>query len=205
MTKNCPKCGKTLPENAKFCMDCGYSIDSESNQGNSNIFSNGSIFIILIVAVLLIGGIFVLTSNFGGHDTPVQDDVKDQHAVDLTITDVKGWDSDDYDDSDVSDDYDDSDASYTLYTEAIFNSVPDDLKGYNVKTTYFDANDSEIGHETETLENVYYDSEYALSFGFYTTYKLPDPDHVKVEIIKDGKVIDTFSEKIDKNKIDYLN
>ncbi len=194
MTKICPKCGKTLPENAKFCMDCGYNIDSESDQGNSNIFSNGSIFIILIVAVLLIGGIFVITSNFGGHDAPAQDDVKDQHAVDLIITDVKGWDSDD-----------DSDASYTLYMEAIFNSVPNNLKGYNVKTTYFDANDSEIGHETETLENVYYESEYAISFGFYTTYKLPDPDHVKVEIIKDRKVIDTFSEKIDKNKIDYLN
>lgn len=45
--------------------------------------------------------------------------------------------------------------SYTLYTEAIFNKVPNDLKGYNVKTTYYDANDSEIGHETETLDNIY--------------------------------------------------
>ena len=42
-------------------------------------------------------------------------------------------------------------------------------------------------------------------FGYYTTYKLPDPDHVTVEIIKDGKPVDSFTEDIDKNKIDYLN
>lgn len=68
-----------------------------------------------------------------------------------------------------------------------------------------DENGTEIGHETETLSNVYYDSDYALSFAHYTTYKKPNPDHVNVEIIKDGKVIDNFTSKIDKNGIDYLN
>lgn len=29
MTKNCPKCGKQLLEDAKFCMDCGYGMDDE--------------------------------------------------------------------------------------------------------------------------------------------------------------------------------
>ena len=112
------------------------------------------------------------------------------------ITNVGGWDS-------KGDN--DSKASYTLYTEAIFNKVPDNLKGYNVKTTYYDSNDSEIGHETETLENIYFESEFGLTFGYYTTYKLPDADHVTVEIMNDGKVIDSYTEKIDKNKIDYLN
>ena len=189
MSKTCPKCGKTLPDDAKFCMDCGYGMDDKRNY---NIFSNGSIFIVLIAAVLIIGGIFVLTSGHGGNDAPAQDDA-DEHTVDLTITDVGGWDSDE------------DKASYTLYTEAIFNSVPDDLKGYNLKTTYYDSNDKEIGHETETLENVYYDSEYSLMFGYYTAYKMPDPDHVTVEVIKKGKVIDTYTEQIDKNKIDFLN
>ena len=191
MTKNCPNCGKELPDSAKFCMNCGYSIENAGSR-NSNIFSNGSIFIILIAAILVIGGIFILTSGFGGNNS--QADVADNvEHVDMTLTGVNGWDSSE------------GKKRYSLYTEAIFNSVPKDMKGYNIKTTYYDSNGSEIGHETETLEMVYYDSDYALSFGTYTTYILPDPDHVTVEVIKGGKVIDSYTEQIDKNKIDYLN
>ena len=192
MSKICPKCGKELPDNAKFCMDCGYTLE-EKSEGTLSSFPLPTLFIILIVAILLIGGAFILSSSF--KDNTKAPDKSDEvtHAVDLTITDVSGWDSDS------------GKKSYTLYTEAIFNKVPDNLKGYNVKTTYYDTNGSEIGHETETLDNVYYDSNYALSFGFYTTYKLPNPDHVTVEIINGGKVIDSYTEQIDKNKIDYLN
>ena len=192
MSKICPKCGKELPDNAKFCMDCGYTLE-EKGEGMLSSFPLPTLFIILIVAILLIGGAFILSSSF--KDNTKAPDKSDEvtHAVDLTITDVSGWDSDS------------GKKSYTLYAEAIFNKVPDNLKGYNVKTTYYDSNGSEIGHETETLDNVYYDSNYALSFGFYTTYKLPDPDHVTVEIINGGKVIDSYTEQIDKNKIDYLN
>lgn len=155
------------------------------------MFSNGSIFIILIAIVLVIGGILILTSfaDVDDHDN------QDVGHVDLTVTEVGGWDNNDSD----------SKASYTLYANAIFNSVPDDIDGYNVKTSYYDSNDTEIGHDIETLENIYYESEFSISFGYYTTYKLPNPDHVTVEIIKDGKVIDTFREKVDKNSIDFLN
>ena len=192
MSKICPKCGKELPDDAKFCMDCGYTLE-EKSEGMLSSFPLPTLFIILIVAILLIGGAFILSSSFKDN-TKAPDKSNDvTHAVDLTITDVSGWDSDS------------GKKSYTLYTEAIFNKVPDNLKGYNVKTTYYDTNGSEIGHETETLDNVYYDSNYALSFGFYTTYKLPNPDHVTVEIINGGKVIDSYTEQIDKNKIDYLN
>lgn len=194
MTKSCPKCGKELPDDARFCMDCGYTLDGQSSNAKTNIFSNGTIFIVLIALVLVIGGVFIITSGFGGENSPQADAVVEASEVDLTITGVSGWDSE----------YDGK-TSYTLYTEAIFNKVPDSLKGYNVKTKYYDSNGTEIGHETETLENIYYDSEYALSFGYYTTYKLPDPDHVTVEIIKGGKVIDNYTDTIDKNKIDYLN
>lgn len=191
MSKNCPKCGKEVPDNAKFCMDCGYSFNRKSNSNEKNIFTNGSIFLILIAFIIVIGGIFILMTGFGGGDTTV-DDANVEH-VDLTITGVDGWDSTS------------GKKSYTLYTEALFNSVPNDLKGYIVKTTYYDSNDTQIGYETEKLDEIYYDSSYSISFAHYTTYKLPDPDHVDVEIIKDGKVIDTFTEQIDTNKISYLN
>ena len=55
------------------------------------------------------------------------------------------------------------------------------------------------------MQNIYLDSDYELGFGYYTTYSKPHPDHVKVQIIKAGKVIDNFTEKIDTSKIDFLN
>ena len=191
MSKSCPKCGKELPDDAKFCMDCGYSFNSTGDDSKPSIFANGSIFIILIAIILVVGGIFIITSSWSGNGSG--DVVENVSVVDLTISGVGGWDSDG------------SKKSYTLYTEAIFDKVPDDIKEYNVKTTYYDKNDSEIGHETETLDDVYYDSDYALSFGYYTTYIKPNPDHVTVEIIKEGNVVDSFTEKIDQSKIDYLN
>ena len=191
MTKSCPKCGKEVPDEAKFCMDCGFSFQNAgANSATSDILSNGKIFLVIIAIVVILGlAVIAMTGNNPTSDNPVVD----ADHVDLTITGVGGWDSDS------------GKKSYTLYTEAIFNNVPEKLDGYNVKTTYFDSDDESIGHETETLEDIYYDSSYALSFGFYTSYKLPDPDHVTVEIMKDGKVIDTYTEKIDTNKIDYLN
>ena len=191
MSKSCPKCGKEVPDEAKFCMDCGYSFQKAgTNSAMNGIFSNGKIFLLIIAVVVILGlAVIAMTGNNQTSDNPVDD----AEHVDLTITGVGGWDSDS------------GKKSYTLYTEAIFNKVPENMDGYNVKTTYYDSNDESIGHETETLDNIYYDSYYALSFGFYTTYKLPDPDHVTVEIMKDGKVIDTKKKKIDTNKIDYLN
>lgn len=191
MTKSCPNCGKQVPDDVKFCMDCGHSFEVKA-ENSSNIFSNGKIFLV-IIAIVAIVGLIVIATTGNGNDNGNVDVVDDVDHVDLTITDINGWDSDS------------GKQSYTLYTEALFNNVPDDLKGYNIKTSYYDSNDTMIGYETEKLENVYYDSSYSISFGHYTTYKLPDPDYVKVEIINGGKVIDTFTEKIDTNKIDYLN
>ena len=193
MTKNCPICGKEVPDDAKFCMDCGHSFEAKSSSSPlDGILSNGKIFI-GIIAVVVILGLLVIAMTGNNDNSNAQDTVDDVDHVILTIADVSGWDSSS------------GKKSYTLYTEALFNSVPDDLKGYIIKTTYYDTNDTQIGQETEKLDQVYYDSNYAISFGHYTTYKLPDPDYVTVEIIKDGKVIDNYTEKIDRNKIDYLN
>lgn len=196
MSKNCPNCGENLPDDAHFCGNCGYDFFRKDTSSNSSGASSGfdaKIFlaIIVIVALIVVGIFFAIGS--GGGDAQETENVE-THEVDLTITEVNGYSSSSA-----------SPASYSLYTEAIFNKVPSDLKGYNVKTTYLDENDTEIGFETETLSNIYYDSDYSLSFGYYTTYKKPIPDHVKVEIIKDGKTIDNFTQKIDQGKIQYLN
>ena len=191
MTKDCPKCGATSPENAKFCGNCGHEFE-DNTQGANSIFKNRNIFLILIAAIIIIGAVFVLTSGSGG-DNKATDTVDEAEHVYLTIADVDGWDSTS------------GKNSYTLYTEALFTKVPSDIKEYMIKTTYLDKNGTEIGHETEKLDYVYYDTDFAISFGHYTTYIKPNPDYVKVEIIKDSKVIDTYSEKIDTSRIDYLN
>ncbi len=196
MSKNCPNCGENLPDEAHFCGNCGYDFfkkdtSSQTISGNGSGF-DGKIFLaIIVIAAIILFGIFAALSFTGNSQTT--DDV-DVSEVDLTITEVNGYAT-----SSISP------KSYTLYTKAIFNKVPSELKGYNVKTTYIDVNGTEIGFETETLSNVYYDTDYSIGFGYYTTYKKPNPDHVNVEIIKDGKTIDNFTQKIDQGKIKYLN
>ena len=74
-----------------------------------------------------------------------------------------------------------------------------------LRISYCDENGTVLGQETETLSNVYYDTDYDISFGHYTSYKKLNLDHVNVEIIKSGKTIDNFTAKVDKNKISYLN
>ena len=66
---------------------------------------------------------------------------------------------------------------------------------------FYDENNTEIGNTIESLSSVYYDSDYPISLGHYTTYNLVKADSVKIQIIKDDKVLDEFSSKIDQNKI----
>lgn len=194
MTKSCRKCGAQVSDDAKFCPDCGYDFSSFSKtENNDSKFNFSMLFVILIIAILIIGSIFIVTSGFGGDDNKTDGSDDNVEHVILTIKEVNGYDSSS------------SKTSYTIYTEALFESVPSDLKGYNVKTTYYDKNDTAIGSEIESLSQIYYDSDYSLSFGHYTTYKKPNPDHVTVEIIKDGKTIDNYTSQIDQGKIKFLN
>lgn len=204
MSKYCPDCGKELPDDAHFCLDCGYDFFQKNQSSPSairnitnkdSIFSNGKIFLILIAIVVVIGAVIILSfglSGNGGNSADVSQ--SEGSVVDLTITEVDGWDSNSS-----------GKHSYTLYTEALFNKIPSDLNGYNVKTTYYDKNNTEIGHEIETLSHAYHKTNYAISFGYHTTYKKPNPNHVTVEIIKDGKTVDTFTSQINQGEIDFLN
>ena len=47
----CPKCGKKLKSNAKFCTACGYSIENKEtkNNKNNNIKTNNNINKTLII------------------------------------------------------------------------------------------------------------------------------------------------------------
>ena len=121
MTKNCRKCGSEVQDDAKFCPNCGYDFDSFNKGGNSESkFNFSMLFVILIISILIIGSIFILTSGFGGDNKPQEDNV--DHVI-LTIKEVNGYDV-------IS-----GKTSYTLYTEALFDKVPSDMNGYNIKTS----------------------------------------------------------------------
>lgn len=196
MTKTCPNCDESVPDNAHFCPNCGYDFFRKEQPGSGNgggFFSDGKIFLVLIAVVVIVGAV-ALASTFGGNDSAPQTAEDNVEHVILTISDVDGSKSSS-----------DGKTSYFLWTEALFTQVPSNQEGYIIKTEYCDANGTVLGQETETLSNAYYETDYPISFGFHTTYKKPDLDHVNVNIIKDGKTIDTFSEKINQAKISFLN
>lgn len=194
MSKFCPNCGKELPDDSKFCLECGHDFSKNKNNSttlsgdnDSNIFLNGKIFLILIVIILIIGAVFIFGFN-GNNNNDISTNISS--GVDLTITEINGYDAD----------YDNK-TSYTYYVNALFTKVPDDKEGYLVKTIYYDNNNTEIGNTVESLSNLYLDTKYPVAFGFYTVYKLVNIDNVKVQIIKDGNVLDEFNSKVDQNKI----
>ena len=188
LSKFCPKCGEKLPDDAKFCMNCGHDFQAQSGKNNSNIFSNGKIFIVLILAVIIIGGLFIITLD-GGNNSEAE-----VESVDLTITDVSGYLS-----------TTSGKTSYTLYTNVIVDSIPNDIDGYTIRSVYYDENNTQIGQETEGLAYIHDDYDFSQSIGFYTTFKKPNPDHVTVEIIKNGKIIENYTHTIDQGRIEYLN
>jgi hypothetical protein len=207
MTKNCPKCGSENVKEAKFCNNCGYNLDSDNASSGfdiSSMFKNGKIFIILIAIVLVIGGIFILTSsqnnitvdtapaNNSAPTTPVKD-------IEMIITEASAH----YTKYDIDPD------EYSLTTYAMFENVPASTEGYLLKTTYYDTDDKEIGQVTEKLSSVlvsdrYVEDEDTYYFGEYNSYKKIMPSHVVVELTKDGKLLTNGTCEFDLNKINYL-
>ena len=192
MTKKCPKCGTEIPDESKFCLSCGCHIYNEDNgTPNSSIFSNGKIFLVLIFIVLIVGGILIFSTGGNGNNQTVDNGIsKESNEFALTISDVNGY-------------YSKENRNYFFWVEVLFQKVPSNKEGYLVKVTYLDKNNTDIGHEIDSLESVYYDSKYALSIGYHTSYKHMDIDSVKVEILKDDQVIKECNAKVDKNKFNF--
>ena len=192
MTIRCPKCGKEVPDESKYCLSCGCSISGNgSSSFKPDIFSNGKIFLAMILIVLIVGGIIIFTMS-GNNNAPTADDALSKEASEfsLTISDINGYYSSENDD-------------YFFWVDVLFQKVPSNTKDYIVKTTYLDENNNDVAHEIESLANAYYETDYPISVGYHTSYKYIDIDSVKVEIIRDGTVIKECSAKIDKNTLNF--
>ena len=192
MTKRCPKCGKEIPDESNYCLSCGchiYNKDSPSKK--SDAFSNGRIFLILIFAALIVGGLLIFSMMGNDNGNAGADDLSKQASeFSLTISDINGY-------------YSDENKDYFYWVDVLFQKVPSNKEDYLVKTTYLDENNNELGSEIESLSNVYYDTDYPISVGYHTAYKYIDVDSVKVEIIMDGNVVKQCSAKIDRNTLNF--
>ena len=200
MSRKCPECGKTVSDATHFCSNCGYNFQQDSEpKEKTNLTFFSKLFAVLIVIVVIIGAIAIV--NMGMNFNKPVDNVQSEDSsnpIELTITDVKG---NAYDD--------DNETDYYLSTEALFTKVPDNLEGYIIKTTYYDENGTSIAHNTEGLSTVIYDDadlmEYSLSFGYVSSHKALNPDHVTVEITKSSNTVFNDTYEVDKNSIEYLD
>lgn len=195
MTKKCPKCGKEVPDESNFCLACGCHLDHDgSGKEESKVFSNGKIFLVLIFVVLIAGGILIFSMGGNGNNNNGQvvdsQIAKEASEFSLTISDVNGY-------------YSKENKNYLFSTEVLFQKVPSNQKDYIVKVTYLDENNTDIGHEMESLAKVYYKTDHAITVGYHNSYKYMNVDSVKVEILKEDKVIKECSTKVDKNKFNF--
>ena len=192
MTKSCPNCGKRIPDESNYCLSCGCHIYNKDNVSSKklDIFSNGKIFLALIFVVLIVGGILIFSMTGNNSQTNASDELsKEASEFSFTISDINGY-------------YTDS-GNYFFWVDVLFQKVPSNKNDYLVRTTYLDENNNDLGHEIESLSNVYYDTDYPISVGHHTSYKYIDVDSAKVEIIRDGKVIKECSAKMDKNTLNF--
>lgn len=194
MSKVCPDCGENLPDDAHFCGNCGYEFFKDNSiqktGKNGGILSGKMVLVIIVILAIAAAAIFfTMGSGSNAPETPKE--------ISMIITEVSGYSYDS--------DYDDK-TYYSVYANALLSNVPSDLDGYILKTTYYDANGTRLGQETDTLKSVYSQeySDYPFSFAFFDTNKKPHLEYVTVDIIKDGQTINNYTYKIDKSDIDFL-
>lgn len=206
MSKSCPNCGVNSPDNAKFCIECGYSLDgvpinkedkkpvdkpktntsTESSSGDGD-WKVGCIIILIIVFLVVGGGYYLLSGFFNGSgEAP-------SNSISVTFDQVYAYD---FKGSDGT-------TTYNYYVEGYINNMPDNTGDYHIKTIYYDKNGNELTSTTDKLSKFdsNKNSKYSFIISSYYTKNYIDVDHVSVEIIKDNTVLNEFNATMNKNKL----
>lgn len=189
MSKTCPNCGVNSPDNAKFCIECAHSLEgvpiNEEEKVNNAPSDNGGspvkLIIAVVIAVLIIIAAASMIFGFGG-----------QKDVGIVLSDVYVW----------SDNYS-GETSYNYCVNGFVNNIPRDCDGYVVKTIFCDKDGNELASDTKKLSyyEEYANDDYAILIASYYTPNYLDVDHVTVQIIKDGVVLNEYSAKMNTNKL----
>ncbi len=193
MSKTCPNCGVNSPDNAKFCIECAYSLEdvpvnkeektSQKDPSSDSGRAFGGIVLIAVIAIAVVAvGFFI----FSGMSNNVQPNI--------TIT---------FDQVYASDYESNGKNHYSYYVKGYISNYPDNDADYMIKTIYYDSNGSQITSTVKKLSEFKNDqkSNYASSFGSYYTDNYVDIDHVSVQILKDNAVLNEFNSTMNKNKL----
>ena len=193
MSKTCPNCGVNSPDNAKFCIECAYSLEdvpvnkeektSQKDTSSDSSRAFGGIVLIAVIAIAVVAvGFFI----FSGMSNNVQPNI--------TIT---------FDQVYASDYESNGKNHYSYYVKGYISNYPDNDADYMIKTIYYDSNGSQITSTVKKLSEFKNDqkSNYASSFGSYYTDNYVDIDHVSVQILKDNAVLNEFNSTMNKNKL----
>lgn len=183
MSKLCPNCGANSPNNAKHCIDCGYSLenvtptDDEISSTNSSFPIKSIVILAIIIIIIAVISFNVLTPS-----TP--------ENVTISLTDVECWDG-----------MSNNEIYYFYHVDGFIDHIPGDASKYLVKTLFCDSEGKELVSTTEKLSNFKSDTEYDSMLGSYTTNNYVDVDHVVVQVEKDGNVINEFNKTMNTNKL----
>ncbi|WP_296798382.1 zinc ribbon domain-containing protein [uncultured Methanobrevibacter sp.] len=193
MSKTCPNCGVNSPDNAKFCIECAYSLEDvpvnkeeKTSQKDTSSDSGRAFGGIVLIAVIAIAVVAVGFFIFSGMSNNVQPNI--------TIT---------FDQVYASDYESNGKNHYSYYVKGYISNYPDNDADYMIKTIYYDSNGSQITSTVKKLSEFKNDqkSNYASSFGSYYTDNYVDIDHVSVQILKDNAVLNEFNSTMNKNKL----
>lgn len=207
MSKSCPNCGVNSPDNAKFCIECGYTLEgvpinkeeekpvekpkttktTTSGSSDDGDWKLGCVIILIIVFLVVGAGYYVISGFFGGNEAAPENNV--------TVTFDKVYVSDYTNNK--------GETSYSYYVEGFINNIPDNSGDYHIKTIYYDKNGVELTSTTDRLSQYdsYKNSDYSHIISSYYTKNYIDVDHVSVQIIKDNTVVNEFNSTMNKNQL----
>lgn len=204
MAKKCPKCGKENEDIASFCANCGYSFNSEFNKvKNSDNLSiaierNGSKSTInlpslkqILVILALIFIVWLIAFSYNGHTDTGFTESKNITLIKEKITGY-AYESD-------------GKTYYSYYLEGVIKNLPNNIKDYDLRGTFYDEEGNYIYEDQGYLEYIKESSDKSTPTLLVSCYTedLRNLSYVQLEL-KDpnGSIVLNKTIPYDMNKMD---
>lgn len=218
----CRNCGQKLPDGAKFCPNCGQTIDAQKATQNNGIdpnelvdnsvtlvkdgasdfkdkwsaWSGGKKLFSLIVCCCI--GWIIISSIMGALTPDKNAELFDQTNEGKNITLIK-----------------ESTSGYAFYSSGkpvynyavsgVLKNIPQDSNGFTVRGTFYDESGKEVGSDENDLDYFEYYTENSdpTEIVCLQTHDLVDVNKIKIEILNpDGEIVFEKTLKYDMDKFD---